>query len=160
MSSREREFLDFYERQRVEDQLGYYRRTAARLGRRDDQLIVLTGLLMFAASASAAVVAAGIDVIALKAVAALVPAISAAVAATRALYELERNRARYEDTYRDLEYLRAYKAPSSALSDDDYGAALAEYVHEVEELLSQEQRQWVETMEQIQLAEPPPGGTV
>ncbi len=159
MASREREFLDFYERERVEDQIRYYHGTAAKLGRRDDRLILLTGLLMFAASASAALVASGVGGIALKAVAALVPAISAALAATRSLYELERNRARYEDAYKDLEYLRAYKAPSSALSAEEYDTALADYVQEVEAVLSQEQRQWVETMEQARLAEPPPAGT-
>ena len=155
MASRDRDFLAYYERERVEDQLGYFRRVASLYRRRDDRLIILSGLLMFAAAASAAIVAAGSELVILKMTAALVPGLSAAVAATRSLYDLQRSHERYQSTFLDLEYLRAFKAPSVTLPDAQFRTALAEYVGEVEALLSRENRQWVEMMDQVQLAQAP-----
>lgn len=159
MPDRDREFLEYYERQRVEDQLEYYRRKSEWHGSRDDILIAATGILMFVASGSAALVAFGGGNLGppliWTAIAAVAPALSAAIAATRALNEHQRNHERYENTHLDLEYLRAYRAPSSSASPDDYRAALVEYVTEVENLLSQENRQWVQMMEAIQQAQPP-----
>ncbi len=161
MVERDRDFLGFYEEQRVEDQLKYYRRQAGWHGRRDDTLLLVSGILMFVAAIASGVAASNWDglgpSVLWSSVAALVPAVSAAVAATRALYEHERNHQRFENTFLDLEYLRAYKA---RLDEPGFRTALAEYVSEVEGLLSREHRQWVEVMTQVQAAKAPepPGG--
>lgn len=164
MAERDRDFLRFYEVERVEDQLKYYRRQAGWHGRRDDALLLASGILMFVAAVASGVSAAnweglGPSVI-WSSVATLVPALAAAIAATRALYEHERNHQRFENTFMDLEYLRAYKAPSANLAGREFRAKLAEYVGDVEDLLSREHRQWVEVMTQVQAAESaePPGG--
>ena len=52
--------------------------------------------------------------------AAVIPAVSSAVAATRMLYEYDRNRERFENTRLDLEYLQAFRAPSSRLTGAEY----------------------------------------
>ena len=159
MPDRDKEFLDFYEQQRVEDQLDYYRRQSSWHGRRDDLLIVVTGILMFVASACAALVGFGGEEVGSvwvwTLVAAFAPVFSVAVAATCALYEHERNHQRFENTYLDLEYLRAYRAPSSSAAPEEYHGALTEYVTEVEGLLSREHRQWVQMTEAAEQAEPP-----
>jgi hypothetical protein len=159
MSDRNREFLSYYEAERVEDQLDYYRRKAAWHGRRNDRMIVLMGLLMFVASVSAAVILAGWTWLGPVAVwmiaAAMAPALSSAVGATRTLYEHERNRERFQNTRRDLEYLHAFSAPSSRLAGDEFRMALTGYVTAVEELLSNEHQQWVSSRGQVQLSEPP-----
>lgn len=156
--SRDREFLRYYERDRVEDQLSYYARAAAWHAARNERAIVVTGLLMFAASLASTVVASewtwlGPGWIWLG-LAAVLPAASAAVAATRNLYEHQRNRERFEATRLDLQYLQAYRAPSEKLTDGEYRAALADYVTSIEELLSREHRQWIEIMERAEVEEP------
>ncbi len=164
MAERDRDFLRFYEQERVEDQLKYYRRQAGWHGRRDDTLLLISGILMFVAAVASGVSASNWEgvgpAVLWSSVAALVPALAAAVAATRALYEHERNHQRFENTFHDLEYLRAYKAPSAKLAEAEYRTALEEYVGEVEGLLSREHRQWVEVMTQVQAAQAPepPGG--
>ncbi len=164
MAERDRDFLRFYEEARVEDQLKYYRRQAGWHGRRDDRLLLVSGILMFVAAIASGVAASNWEglgpAVLWSSVAALVPAVSAAVAATRALYEHERNHQRFENTFLDLEYLRAYKAPAASLDEPGFRSALAEYVSEVEGLLSREHRQWVEVMTQVQASQAPqlPGG--
>jgi hypothetical protein len=159
MSDRDHQFLDYYEGQRVEDQLAYYRSAERRYGRRADLLVALTSLLMFVAAACSAVVGFGSDTMPGRAIwviaAALVPALSAAVAATRNLFEDERNRQRYDATRIDLQLLSASGAPTVSLPPDEFRARLVEYVQQVEELLSREHRQWVETMAAVPDAQPP-----
>ena len=159
MSDRQRQFLDFYNSQRVDDQIGYYKKAARRHSEADQRLIILTAVLMFVAAACSAAVGFGGDGLPLadlwKVLAAVVPGASAAVAATRALYEHDRTRARYESTRRDLVRLSASLAPASTLAESEYVDALSGYVDAVEELLTREHRQWVEAMKAVQVAQPP-----
>lgn len=159
MGERERDFLSFYNAERVDDQIGYYKKAARRHGEADERLIWITGVLMFVAAAiSAAVGFGGANLPfpdAWQVLAAVIPGASAAVAATRALYEHERNRTLYESTRRDLVRLSGTAAPASSLAEAEYHEALNSYVTAVEELLNREHRQWVQTMEAVKRAEPP-----
>lgn len=159
MSERDREFLHYYDLFRVDDQAGFYRKREAEHGRSNERAIILTGLLMFLASVASGVVLAewrwlGPPVLWVV-LATLVPAVSAAVASTRTLYEHERNHERYDNTLLDLQFLQAHQAPSPNLPEAEFHAALAAYVNEVEGLLSREHRQWVRIMEQVELREAP-----
>jgi hypothetical protein len=159
MSDHDREFLSFYNQERVDDQIAYYRNAAQRHGEADERLIWMTGVLMFVAAAVSAAVGFASDALPFpdvwKVLAVVVPGVSAAVAATRALYEHESNRARYENTRRDLVRLSGTAAPAPSLADAEYQEALASYVEAVEELLTREHRQWVQTMESVQRAQAP-----
>ncbi|MGH7676041.1 MAG: SLATT domain-containing protein [Gemmatimonadales bacterium] len=156
---RDREFLDYYERARIEDQLAYYRERADWNRKRDEAMIVLVGLLMFVASLSAAVVVAKWDWLGPRvlwmALATLAPALSAALAATRALYAYEQHHMRYDTTHLDLRDVRAEKRPAAELDDAAFRTALAEYVTQVDELLAREHRQWAHITTEIPLPEPP-----
>ena len=159
MSDRNRQFLDYYEKNRVGDQESYYRAQSEYNNRRNDLAVVVTGLLMFVATVSSGIVLAEWsflgDPIYWSISATVAPALSGAVAATRNLFEYERNHERYFNTLLDLEMMRAELAPSRRVSDHELRAQLAEYVSKVEELLSLEHRQWVQMMEQTRLVEPP-----
>ena len=151
MVSRNQQFLEFFERERVEDQVAYYRRRAAWHRQWDERMIVLTGVLMFLAAVSSAIVAAHWDHEGPRTLwivlATLAPVLSSAVAATRALYEHERNHIRFDNTYLDLKQLRAARKPSIHQANRRFQTALAEYVSQVEGLLSREHRQWTQTMQ-------------
>ncbi len=159
MSEHDREFSQYYDRFRVEDQAQYYRKKGAWHGRLNERAIMFTGFLMFVASIASGILLAEWEWLGPPTfwifVAALVPALSAAVASTRTLYEHERNHERYDNTRLDIEYLQAFRAPSTRLPEGEYHAALATYVNEVEGLLSREHRQWVRIMEQVELREAP-----
>lgn len=159
MNDRDREFRELFEAERVDDQLGYYRKASRKHGRDDERLIWVTAVLMFAAAAISAAIGYKGDELPFSQVwlvlAAIVPGVSAAVAATRSLYEHERNRTRYENTRRDLERLSAATALPASLPDVEYREALATYVGDVESLLSREHQQWVEVMKAVPRAQPP-----
>lgn len=159
MADRDRQFLEYYELGRVTDQLSYYASKAAWHAAKNDHAIVYTGLLMFGAAIASAALAADWAWLGpawiWSGVATLLPAVSAAVAATRTLYEYERNRDRFENTRLDLQHVQAYQAPSTQLPDEEFRAALEGYVTQVEGLLSREHQQWVQAMEQAELRAPP-----
>jgi hypothetical protein len=159
MNDRDRQFRELYEAERVDDQLGYFRTASRGHGRADERLIWVTAVLMFAAAAISAAIGYKGDDLPFSQVwvvlAAIVPGVSAAVAATRSLYEHERNRTRYENTRRDLERLSAATALPASLPDAEYRETLATYVSNVESLLSREHQQWVEVMKAIPRAQPP-----
>ena len=159
MSERDREFNRYYDRFRVGDQAQYYRSKGAWHGRSNERAIMLTGLLMFVASVASGVLLAEWEWLGPPTlwilIAALVPALSAAVASMRTLYEHERNHERFDNTRLDLDYLQAFQAPSTSLPEAEFHAALAAYVNEVEGLLSREHRQWVRIMEQVELRQAP-----
>jgi hypothetical protein len=159
MTDRDREFRQYYEVQRIENQLAWYKKTARFHAGWDNRFVILSGILMFTASVGSWVVAAGWagagPLAVWLIVAALAPALSAAVAATRVLYGNENNRERYENTALDLQTLSAYRAPTPTMADAEYREALVEYVTAVESLLTQEHQQWVQTMGEVARTEPP-----
>lgn len=158
MADRDRQFLEYYELGRVADQLSYYGKKAAWHAGKNDRAIVYTGLLMFGAAIASAALTADWTWLGPASiwtgVATILPAASAAIAATRTLYEHERSRDRFENTRLDLQYVQAYRAPSTQLPDDEFRTVLEEYVGQVEDLLSREHQQWVQVMEQSELREP------
>jgi hypothetical protein len=150
MSERDREFLRYYKRHRIDDQQRYYFDKSAWHQKRANALIWVAGILMFLTSATSAAVAQGAFNGALwPALATVIPAISGAIVSIRALYEFERNHARFLSTYYDLRQAAIELRPGEELSNDELREATVTYVMEVENLLSRENRQFVKLMSAV-----------
>jgi len=145
MSDRDKEFLLYYRRHRVEDQQGYYFDRSAWHQRRANTMIVAAGVLMFLSSAASWWGSQGGAVIWLVLATAL-PAVSGAIVAVRGLYEFERNHSRFLNTYYDLRRAAVETRPPDSAPAGELREATARYVAEIENLLSRENRQWVSMM--------------
>jgi uncharacterized membrane protein len=139
VTSRERQFVELYRQARVENQRGYYERTAARFEAAYQQLLLLSAVL-FGISGAIALLA-GIDVpgkLVWAIFAAIVPAITTAIAAYQGLFAFERIAKLYRDAARNLRRL-----PPPIVGDTTSAqAAIAAYVADVERVFERERGQW------------------
>ena len=139
MSARAQQFLELYREARVEDQRKYYLRTAQEFEAAHRQLL-LTSSLVFGVSAAIALVA-GLDVpgkLVWAILAAVLPAITTALAAYEGLYAFIRVSKLYTDAARNL---RLVEAPNLSESADEQ-VAVAAYVAQIEEIFKRERGQW------------------
>lgn len=148
MSDRDREFLRYYNHYRVQDQVRYYGNRSGWHERRAHWLIAAAGAAMFGASVASLAGAQGwFGLTALwKAVSTVIPAVSGAIVAFRALYEFDRNHTRFLNTSYDLRRADVELRPGENLSGEELRAATVRYVAEIENLLSRENRQWHKLM--------------
>lgn len=148
MSEREREFLRYYNEQRVVDQKEYYLSNSGWHQRRANALIVGAGVIMFLSSiASWASSQQWFAVTApWNVLATVMPAVSGAIVAIRALYEFDRNHTRFLNTYYDLREAAVKMRPAEQLTGEELRTATVQYITEIENLLSRENRQWVKLM--------------
>lgn len=146
MSDRDKEFLLYYRRHRVEDQQGYYFDRSAWHQRRANALIVAAGALMFLSSAASWWGSQGGASAIWLVLATALPAVSGAIVAVRGLYEFERNHSRFLNTYYDLRRAAVETRPPDSATAGELREATARYVAEIENLLSRENRQWVSLM--------------
>ena len=150
MSERDREFLRYYKRHRIEHQQRYYFDKSAWHQKRAKALIFIAGIMMFLSSATSWAVSRNTFPVGLwLALALVMPATSGAIIAVRALYEFERNHTRFLNTYYDLRQAANELRPEEELSDDKLREATVTYVMEVENLLSRENRQFVKLMSAV-----------
>jgi hypothetical protein len=139
VSDRSQQFVEVYTRARVEDQRDYYRRRAEDFQRSHRQLLLISSIV-FGLSGAAGLVA-GLDVpgkLIWAIVAAVLPAITTAIAAYDGLYAFERLTKLYTDAARNL---RLVEAPKLADSPGDR-ATIANFVVQVEEIFKRERGQW------------------
>lgn len=142
MSERSRQALTLYRAARVEDQVDYYRRTSAEYDRAGAQSVALSAVLLSLTSLAGAL--AGLEIsgkMGWAIAAAVIPAVSTAVAAYDAVFGFDRFSKLYGDAMRSL---RLVEEPDLAgIADDRVAAAeVAAYVDAVEAVLLKEQAQW------------------
>lgn len=133
---RRQEFVAVYHTARVDDQHGYYERNAATALAASRQILTFTAVVLFLTSIVGFV--AGLDLrgkVAWAVVAAVLPAITTALAAYGALYSFDRIAKLYADAATNLDLTRA---PTGPLTQD----AVKEYVTAVEAIFESERGQW------------------
>jgi hypothetical protein len=139
VSSREEQFLEVYRRARAEDQRGYYERQAARAEAAHRQLLAISAVV-FGVSGAVAVLS-GVHVpgkIYWAVLAAVLPAVTTAIAAYEGLMAFERVAKLFRDAARNLRRVRPPILPDG----DAAQAAVAAYVAEVEQIFDRERGQW------------------
>jgi uncharacterized membrane protein len=150
VTSRERQFVELYRAARVEDQRGYYEQTAGRFAAAHRQLLLISAVL-FGISGAIALLA-GVDVpgkLVWAILAAVVPAITTAIAAYQGLFGFERVAKLYHDAARNLRRTQ----PPIVADTTTTQAEIAAYVVEVERIFERERGQWG------QLAAEPPAAS-
>lgn len=155
MSERTSELLRFYEQHRIRDQLGFYTGRREQFDRATGQALAISAMLLgFAAAAGALAGAAVGGREAWAALAAILPAISTALAAYIALYAFEQQSKIYGDAARAVRAAsRPVPDPSAPQDGPSPEENIAELVRRVEGALRQEQAQWGQLTSQIQITD-------
>ena len=149
-STREALALALYREARVDDQLRYYGATAAEYERANAQSVAVAAVLLSFTTLAATL--AGLDItgkLAWAVVAAVIPAVSTALAAYEALFGFERIGKLYGDAVRSL---RRLEAPDLTTDDADAAAKVAAYAVAVETVLRNEQSQWGQLAAKLDVA--------
>jgi hypothetical protein len=151
-SSREALALALYREARVDDQLRYYGAAAAEYERANAQSVAVAAVLLSVTTLAGTL--AGLDItgkLGWAVVAAVVPAVSTALAAYEALFGFERIGKLYTDA---VQSLRRLELPDLAAAADDADAAgkVAEYAVAVETVLRNEQSQWGQLTAKLDVA--------
>ena len=139
MSDRVEQFVEVYRQARVENQRLYYEDRGKTFQAAHRQLL-LTSSVVFGISAATGLIA-GLDVpgkLVWAILAAILPAITTVLSAYEGLYAFERIAKLYRDAARSL---RRAEAPNLAGAVDE-GAAVVQYVAEVERVFTNERGQW------------------
>jgi hypothetical protein len=150
MTERSREALALYRAARVRDQLDYYGRTSAEYDRAAAQSIALAAVLLSLTTLAGAL--AGLDIsgkMGWAIAAAVIPAVSTALAAYHALFGFERVSKLYGDAIHAL-----HRIEQPDLTGVDAGAAaaaVAAYAGAVEAVLRKEQAQWGQLTAEIEI---------
>jgi hypothetical protein len=139
VSTRAEQFLEVYSTERVENQRAYYERTATRFEARRQQ-VLLASSVVFGVSAAVGLIA-GLDVrgkLVWAALAAILPAVTTALAAYDGLYAFERITKLNRDAARNLKRIGVPELEDAGGKQ----AAVARYVAEVEQVFVHERGQW------------------
>lgn len=152
MSTRSQEFMTFYRRHRLDDQLAYYRARAREFEAAHTQASWAAAIVMLAASGVAYVAASGIGAapLAWRILAAALPAVSGAIAAYQRLFAFEHVGKLFQDA---VAALLAVRDQPPGRSD----AEIAAYVGQVERIFAREQGQWGQLTAALQTPEPGAG---
>jgi hypothetical protein len=150
--SREALTLALYREARVDDQLRYYGATAAEYERANAQSVAVAAVLLSVTTLAGTL--AGLDItgkLGWAVAAAVIPALSTALAAYEALFGFERVGKLYEDAVRSL---RRVEVPDLAAAKDAVDAAkkVADYAVAVETVLRNEQSQWGQLTAKVDVA--------
>ncbi len=142
MSSRAEQVLQVYRAARVDDQLGYYEKRRTEYERAHGQLLVASAVLLGLTSTASAL--AGIEIggkLIWAILAAILPALSTALAAYGGLFGFDRQAKLFTDAIRNLQLL---EEPELSQMGDERQAdeAVRQYVQQVEEIFRKEQAQW------------------
>ncbi len=147
MSERSRQALTLYRAARVDDQLDYYGRTSAEYDRAGAQSVALAAVLLSLTTL------AGLEIsgkMGWAIAAAVIPAVSTALAAYDLVFGFERVSKLYADAIRSLHRI---EEPDLAGIDDEAAAAeqVASYAGAVEAVLRKEQAQWGQLTAEIEI---------
>jgi hypothetical protein len=158
MSERSSELRQFYEAQRINDQVRFYTRRKDEFERATGQALAISAMLLGFSSAVGALAGTAVAwARAWSALAAILPAVSTALAAYIALYAFEQQSKIYGDAARAVQAAsRNTPRPSTALDEnpvEDNEDNTAELVRRVEEALRQEQAQWGQLTSQTQISD-------
>jgi hypothetical protein len=155
VSGRTGDLLRFYERNRIEDQLNFYTSRKDQFDQAIGQGLAVSAMLLGFASAAGALAGTALAwAQGWSAVAAILSAVSTALAAYISLYAFEQQSKIYADA------ARAVRAASRPMPDPDAAPGgrlpeegVRELVRRVESALRQEQAQWGQLTSQIQIAD-------
>jgi hypothetical protein len=139
MTERERQFVELYRRARVADQWNYYEGKAREFEGAHRELL-LGSAILFGLSSTVALVS-GIEVpgkIVWAVLAAVLPAVTTAIAAYEGLFAFQRVAKLYRDAARNLRRTH----PPIVDDTDTAQAAVDAYVLEVERIFERERGQW------------------
>jgi hypothetical protein len=155
MSERSKELLQFYEENRIKDQLKFYTRRLDQFDRATGQGLFISATILGFASAAGAL--AGTTLGWAKgwaAVAAILAAVSTAIAAYIALYAFEQQSKIYGDAVRAVRAAsRPMPDPAVAPDGENPDEKVADLVNRVEQALRQEQSQWGQLTSHIQVGD-------
>jgi SMODS and SLOG-associating 2TM effector domain 1 len=155
LSERNAEFVRFYRKHRIDDQLRFYRSRLDQFDRATGQsLFISAAILGFASGAGALAGTATGWASGWAAVAAILSAVSTALAAYVALYAFEQQSKIYGDAVRAVHAASRLRLDPDGLPGDQDISGLAE---RVEQALRREQSQWGQLTSQIQLDDPRKG---
>jgi hypothetical protein len=142
VSSRPAEVLDLYSTARLEDQRRYYERRRSEFERAHGELLILSAALLGATSTVSGL--AGVDIrgkLVWAILAAILPALSTALAAYGGLFAFERHAKLYGDAVHNLGLIDAPEL--SGLTDERRAEeAVRAYVEQIEKVFETEQAQW------------------
>ena len=159
MDNHNEQFLTLYKEHRHEDQAKFYKARNTEFNKARNQAILLAGVLMFLASIAAFLTTN--DLIQpkwlLAVLAAVLPALSTALAAYNSLFAFEQQAKLYQDALYALHKADANAYELQQATDEaDYQSKLAAYVTHVEEILRREQGQWGQLISHLKPVEAPP----
>jgi len=151
MSERSRQALTLYREARVADQLDYYRRTSAEYDRAGAQSVALSAVLLSLTTLAGTL--AGLEIsgkMGWAIAAAVIPAVSTALAAYDAIIGFERVSKLFGDAMRSL---RLVEEPDLAgiAGGAEAAAEVAAYAGAVEDVLLKEQSQWGQLTGEIEV---------
>jgi ABC-type transport system involved in cytochrome bd biosynthesis fused ATPase/permease subunit len=159
MTDRAQRYLEFYKKQRLEDQWTFYEDRRKEFEAARDEVVNLTVLFMVLTAVAAALAAANIGGFhALWSILAVVfPALSTGLSAYNGLYAFERQAKLYGDAANAL-FRATADSPDlkPAMEATAFAAAVSAHVQQVEQILSGEQAQWGQLIGEIKPVEPPP----
>lgn len=151
MPGRADQALALYRAARVKDQLDYYAKTSAEYDRAAAQSIAVAAVLLSLTSLAGAL--AGLDISGKRGwaiAAAVIPAVSTALAAYHAMFGFERVSKVYADALHSLRHIE--EPDLTGIEDEAQAAAeVAAFASAVEEILRKEQAQWGQLTAEIEI---------
>jgi hypothetical protein len=151
MTERAQQALALYRAARVKDQLDYYDRTSAEYDRAAAQSVAVAAVLLSLTSLAGTL--AGLDISGNRGwaiAAAVIPAVSAALAAYHAVFGFERISKVYADAIQSLH--RIEEPDLNGIEDEAQAIAeVAAYASTVEAVLRKEQAQWGQLTAEIDI---------
>lgn len=158
MSTRDEQFLDFYQQYRYQDQVNYYKARKREFEDAQNEFINISTVLMILAALMG--VLASVDLFGYRlwwAVLAVVfPTLSAALSTYNNLYAFERQAKIYQDAAHRLG--DAWASSPHVLpveQESDYHQAIVNYVEEVEKVFAEERGQWGQLADDIKPVQAP-----
>ncbi len=152
MSDRTDQLLAFYRRERVEDQVGFYRRRREAFDRAVGQAAGISAILLGFATAVSALAGTDLGSTALwAALATVLPAAATALTAYTSVYAFEQQGKIYGDAVQAVRAAARLPGGAGSAVPGDADTAAAELVRRVEAALRQEQAQWGQLTSQIEI---------
>jgi SMODS and SLOG-associating 2TM effector domain 1 len=139
VTTREQQFVEVYRTARVEDQRRYYERAASGFEAAHRQLL-LGSAVLFGISGTVAILS-GLEIpgkLVWATLAAVLPAITTAIAAYEGLFAFQRVAKVFRDAARNVRRIQPPAVEDTAAAQ----AALEAYVAEVEQVFERERGQW------------------
>ncbi len=146
LPSRERKFLELYQKYRFEHQLGFYRNRTREFKQAHRQVIIVGAILMIIAALASALSSYSFPPplrLAYLIIAAISPVLYTVLTAYNSLYAFEQQAKLYQDTvYALLKVHTLSPELQSGLSEQAFAEQVHDYIDKVENIFLVEQGQW------------------